>query len=316
MWYYKKMNRSKIIITVVVLLGVLIAFALFPRALPNGVEQDTVGTLKVTTSFYPLAYAVSQVGGNRVSVTNLLTSGGEAHDFEPSLREYVALGKSDLFLYNGAHLEPWVEKWEKGSFERPRYVVNMFDLLEMRGTSLIKQNNEIDPHFWLSPTIFIREVEIIRDTLVDIDPVNKAEYQANADGLLKKLSELDQRFRSGLAVCEKNDVIVSHEAFEYLAREYNFRAISIAGISPDEEPSPKALSTIVDLARTKGLKYVFFETAASPKLSEVIAREIGGQTLVLNPLESLTEEEILSGQDYVSVIDKNLNNLRIALECE
>ncbi len=310
------MSRSRIIVLGVALLGVFFVIVLVSRQLQNGAQQDAVDTLKVTTSFYPLSYAVSIVGGNKVSVTNLLTAGSDAHDFEPSPREYVALGKSDLFIYNGAHLEPWVLKWANGSFERPRHVVNMVDQFEMRKIPLIKQKNEIDPHVWISPAIFIREVEIVRDALVEIDPVNTALYKANADGLLVKLNELDQRFRKGLELCEKNDVIVSHEAFEYLAREYNFKAISIAGISPDEEPSPKALATIVNLARTKGLKYVFFETTASPKFSEVIAREIGGQTLVLNPLESLTVEELKSGETYISKMDMNLNNLRTALVCK
>ncbi len=309
------MSRSKIIVLVAAFAGVLIAFAFFPRPLQNDTQQDTVDTLKVYTSFYPLAYAVSEVGGNRVSVTNLLASGGEAHDFEPSLREYVALGESDLFLYNGAHLEPWVEKWGKGSFERPTSVVDVADLLGKKGVPMIIRDGEIDPHFWLDPMIFKQEVDIIRDALIVIDPIHADEYRANGDRLISTINNLDQRFRDGLRSCANNSIITSHDAFGYLARQYNFSVIPIAGISPHEEPSPKALSMIVDLARTKGLKHVFFETTASPKLSEVIAREIGGQTLVLNPLESLTADELQSGESYISKMDMNLNNLRTALLC-
>ncbi|MHB1118267.1 MAG: metal ABC transporter solute-binding protein, Zn/Mn family, partial [Minisyncoccota bacterium] len=129
------------------------------------------------------------------------------------------------------------------------------------------------------------------------------------------IEQLDQRFYEGLQGCEKHDIIVSHEAFGYLARRYGFNTISIAGISPDEEPSPRSLAELVNTARAKGVPYVFFETTASPRLSETIAREIGVQTLVLNPLESLTVSEIQSGEDYHSVMEKNLTNLRKALIC-
>ena len=108
---------------------------------------------------------------------------------------------------------------------------------------------------------------------------------------------------------------MSHDAFGYLAREYGFSIIPISGISPDEEPSPKDLARITDLVRSKGLQYIFFEPMVSLKLSETVAREVGATTLVLNPLESLTPNELQSGEQYYSVMEKNLPNFRKALVC-
>jgi len=192
----------------------------------------------------------------------------------------------------------------------------MVDELTKRQVSLISKEGGVDPHVWLDPVIFRQEVEIIRDTLIEIDPQNAPAYLANATYLIDSLNELDQRFREGLRSCVKHDVVVSHDAFGYLAREYGFSIIPISGISPDEEPSPKDLARITDLVRAKGLQYIFFETTVSPKLSETIAREVGATTLVLNPLESLTPHEIQSGEQYHSVMGKNLTNLRRALICQ
>jgi zinc transport system substrate-binding protein len=295
-----------------VFVGLVVIFVL----MQNAIKKDVVkGTINVFTSFYPLAYAVSTVGGVRVSVTNLLPAGAEPHDFEPSPRDFVALSKSDLFFYNGAQLEPWIEKWKNGSFAEPRRVVDMVSALSGRGVVLLTKDGVTDPHVWGDPVIFMREIEIVRDALMDIDPEHAVFYQGNADEAIKNLTALDDRFREGLLSCEKKDIIVSHDAFKYLAREYHFGAIPIAGISPDEEPSPKTLAQIADIARAKNIRYVFFETTVSPKLSEVIAREIGGQTLVLNPLESLTASEVQSREDYISKMGMNLNNLRTALVC-
>jgi len=272
--------------------------------------------LEVSVSFYPLAHIVSEVGGQHVVVKDVLPPGGEPHDFEPSPQQLVSIGKSDLFIFNGGHFEPWIATWEKGvSTGLPVHTLSMVDELTKRQVSLISKGGVVDPHVWLDPVIFKQEVEIIRDTLIELDPQNTPAYIANAAYLLDSLDNLNLRFREGLRACVKHDVVVSHDAFGYLAREYGFSIIPISGISPDEEPSPKDLARITDLVRSKGLQYIFFETTVSPKLSETVAREVGATTLVLNPLESLTPNELQSGEQYYSVMEKNLTNLRKALVC-
>lgn len=280
-------------------------------------KQNThPSTLSVFVSFYPLADMVKNIGGQYVSVHDLLPPGGEPHDFEPSPKDFATLGKADLFIYNGAHLEPWIEKWMAGSFSMPAHRMNMVDELVKANIPLINKNGAFDPHIWVDPVIFAREAEIVRDTLVAIDPAHTNEYQMNAESYRAKLKLLDEQFKKELAVCEKKEIIASHDAFGYLAREYGFFAVPIAGISPDEEPSPETLARIANVARQKDIKYIFFESTVSPKLSETIAREVGARTLVLNPVESLTLDDVQSGEDYVSTMLMNLNNLKQARICQ
>lgn len=300
---------TSIAILTVLLVGVVV---LIPRAPQKENEQ---GEINVVASFYPLAYIATVVGNGFVSVENLVPAGTEPHDFEPSPRQLVKIGHSDILLYNGVGFEPWVNKWEKSMPTRSSRVISMADALKEQGAVFIEEDGAVNPHFWLDPMIFIKEVEIVRDSFIAIDPVHENIFRENADRLVKELSDLDQRFREGLSVCTLHDVIVLHEAFVYLARQYGFSAISIVGISPEEEPSPKDLVRIITLARDKGVKYIFSETVASPKFSEAIAREIGGTTLVLNPIESMTPSEVQSGQDYISAMGMNLNNLRSAMAC-
>jgi zinc transport system substrate-binding protein len=132
---------------------------------------------------------------------------------------------------------------------------------------------------------------------------------------LALLSELDEKYRIGLAECAIRDAVASHAAFGYLAKRYNLNMINIAGLSPKEEPSPRRMAEIAELARAKNIQYIFFETLVSPKLAETIAREIGAQTLVFNPIEGLTDQELAAGEDYISIMEKNLANLRTALRC-
>ena len=122
-------------------------------------------------------------------------------------------------------------------------------------------------------------------------------------------------YRQGLSNCAEKNIITSHAAFGYLATTYGLNQVSISGLSPDAEPSPQQLADIVKFAKDSHVKYIFFESLVSPKLSQAIANEVGAQTLVLNPIEGLSDEELAQGKDYFSIMRNNLKNLQTALQC-
>lgn len=309
----KTTTSQKLISVIIILVVVCGAILLFTTRTPQKDVQDE--KIRIVTSFYPLSYIATMIGGNLVSVTSLVPAGVEPHDFEPSPRDLVKIGDADILLYNGASLEPWVKKWERSTTVRPKHTINMSDALVEQGVNLIESDGVVDPHFWLDPVIMKSEVEIVRAILVQADPSHRELFDNNTLIFLGTLDTLDQRFRVGLSPCSLRDIVVLHDAFSYLARQYNFVATSIEGISPEEEPSPKDLVRIINLVREKGVKHIFFETVASPKFSDLIAREVGGSTLVLNPIESLTPNDVQFGEDYFSIMEKNLNNLRKAMIC-
>jgi zinc transport system substrate-binding protein len=173
-----------------------------------------------------------------------------------------------------------------------------------------------DPHIWLDPVLVKGIVEAIRDAYVQVDPANRASYEANAAAFVTELEALDQKYQATLSQYDKRTIVVSHNAFGYLARRYGLDVVFIAGLSPEAEPSPQELAAISRLARERGVKYIFFETLVSPRLAQTVATEVGAQTLVFDPLEGLTDEDIASGESYISVMEQNLDNLKIALEAQ
>lgn len=279
--------------------------------------QSNLGNKRISiiTSFYPLSYVVNAVGGNLVEVYNLTPAGSESHDFEPTARDFVKIGSADVLLYNGASFEVWVEKWWRSTTMQPGYVVDMAEKLKEYKGSLIYKNGVVDPHFWLSPVVMKHEAEIVQKILSEIDPAHADFFSDNTKRFQSSMDLLDKHFQEKLSSCRLRDVVVLHEAFDYMGRQYGFSVTSIAGISPEEEPSPKELSRIISIVREKGVRYIFSETIASPKFSELIARETNGGTLVLNPIESLTPDEVQWGEDYVSLMEKNIDNLQKAMEC-
>src|SRR4029077_5157773 len=133
------------------------------------------------------------------------------------------------------------------------------------------------------------------DEFIKADPAHADAYTKNAGSLLSQLSTLDQEYKSGLAQCAVKDVVVSHNAFRYLAKEYGFQTLAISGLDPEQEPSPARIAQLADLAKREHIKYIFFETLVSPKIAQTVADEIGAQSLVLNPIEGLTSDDAAKG---------------------
>jgi zinc transport system substrate-binding protein len=179
-----------------------------------------------------------------------------------------------------------------------------------------QRSAQLDPHVWLDPVLAKGQVERVRDGLSQADPANGAAYAENARAYMAKLDGLNDQFENGLRDCARRDVVVSHAAFAYLTSRYRLTMVPVMGVAPESEPSPAELASLVRLAKRRKVKYIFFETLVNAKLAETLAREVGAQTLVLNPVEGLTKEEAGAGKSYLSLMEDNLRNLRTALECK
>ena len=130
---------------------------------------------------------------------------------------------------------------------------------------------------------------------------------------MDKLKELDHEYKEGLKNTKRKEFVTQHAAFGYLAQQYGLRQIPIAGLSPEQEPSPNEMAKVVEFAKQHGVKTIFFETLVEPKVAQVVANEVGAKVDVLNPLEGLTQEEMNKGWDYISVMGQNLEALKKAL---
>jgi zinc transport system substrate-binding protein len=262
----------------------------------GGVASGTPGNETVVASFYPLAYAAEQVGDGRVDVSNLTPAGAEPHDLEVSPQDVAAIREADLVLLLGDGFQPQLED-AAGTGK------NVVRLLDTPGLGL---HPDGDPHVWLDPLRYAKIVGRIGQALHE--PAAAARLQA-------RLRDLDGEYRTGLAHCERREIVTSHEAFGYLAERYGLEQVAITGLSPEVEPEPGKLQKVVDLVRERGVTTIYFETLVSPRIAETVARETGAKTAVLNPIEGLTKNEISQGENYFSLMRTNLRTLREGLGC-
>jgi zinc transport system substrate-binding protein len=247
-------------------------------------------------------------------VVTLVPPGQEAHEYEPSAQQVRDLQSTKAAFYLGDGFQPDVEKALNSLPGSVRKIdlLSSIDLLPitdaLTGTEG-KPAGEVltggkDPHVWLDPNNMIIMATVVADAL-----------GTDATGYINELRKLDEAFRTGLSHCRSNVIVTSHRAFEYLAHAYGLRQIPIAGISPTAEPSARTLQAVAKAAKSNNVSTIFFEENLPPDLAKTVADEIGATTAVLDPVESLSSDQLAAGSTYISVMTQNLATLRSGLGC-
>lgn len=304
-------------------------------AAPGGTDQKTeqesagsVGAqLQVMASFYTMADFAEKIGGDRVNVVCMVPTGTEPHDWEPSTTDIIGLEQADVFLYNGAGMEHWAEDVAESLENKKLLIVEASEGVELRRETDEHEeegadehsghdhdHGEYDPHVWLDPKNAKLEMENIKNAFVQADPENRAFYEANYEKWAEQADLLDEKYRTALAAFAGKEVVTAHEAYGYLCSAYGLEQLGIDGLSPDSEPDPRRMADIIDFVRKNEIGAVFFEELSGSQTAETVAAETGIRLLALNPLEGLSDKELEAGDDYFSVMQKNLEQLKIGLE--
>ena len=318
-----------------ILIFCLFLFPLFLSCTKKEAGPNDEKKIKVVTTLFPLYDFARNVGGNLVRVELLLPPGMEPHSFEPKPADIRTINDADVFLYTGEYMEPWVEDVLRGISNKKLQVVDTSTgilLAEERAPSDQHQrehksqgaqghNHALgakDPHIWLDFSNAQTMVENILNGFIARDPDNRQVYLKNAEAYSLQLALLDKHYRDGLSSCRKDTLIHGgHFAFGYLARRYHLRYLSAyRGISPNAEPSPRDVIGLIQSVRAHRLSAVFFEELVAPNMADTIARETGAKLLILHGAHNISKNEWEQKVTFLALMENNLKNLKIGLECE
>jgi zinc transport system substrate-binding protein len=253
-------------------------------------EEGPPGEGRVVASFYPLAWAADLVSPTSTDVVNLTPPGVEPHDIELTPNDVATIRGAEFVVYIGGGFQPAVE-----------------DAVASRdGRSLDVLDGESDPHIWLDPVRFSEVVRRVAQAVGD---------PGSGERVVDELTALDAEYRRGLANCKRRVLVTTHAAFGRLAARYRLTQFSLAGRTPEAEPSPRDLERLIDEVRASGATTVFSEPLVSSRVAETVAREAGARVATLDPIEGLSQKRLDAGEDYLSVMRSNLAALRQALGC-
>jgi zinc transport system substrate-binding protein len=241
--------------------------------------------------FYPLAWAVERIAGPTARVVNMTPAGAEPHDLELSPDDIRTVRDADLVVYVGGGFQPALED----------------AVADRSGPSLdVLDTGESDPHIWLDPVRFSRAVHEVGQSMG---------RPSEARALEDTLAEIDTIYRRALRSCDRGTFVTTHAAFGHLAKRYGLTLLSLAGVTPESEPSPRQLERLIAEVQASGSPVVFAEPLVSDELAATVAREAGIDVSFLDPLEGLSDERLDAGDDYASVMLDNLKALTKALAC-
>jgi zinc transport system substrate-binding protein len=295
----------------------------------SSAEAAGVGDrLTVVAGFYPLEWAASRVGGDRLEVSSLTAPGAEPHDLELTPQDVAGVSDADLLVYLSGFQAAVDEAAESQAAD------HSWDAAGAANLSLTSEGHDhehgeedhaegeeedaegeesTDPHFWLDPTRLADVGDALAAQLTELDPDGAETYEQNAAALREDLESLDQEMSDGLSGCAVDTLVTSHDAFGYLADRYGLEVVGITGLSPNSEPSADQLAEISTLVAERGVTTVYTETLVDPSIAETVASEAGVQTAVLDPIEGLTDQSV--GDDYLAVMRANLATLQEGQSC-
>jgi zinc transport system substrate-binding protein len=250
--------------------------------------------LAVFVSIPPQKYFVQQIGKERVDVQVMVQPGASPATYEPKPGQMVALSKTPIYFAIGV---PFEKNWlKKIAAANPNMrVVHTDDGIQKIPMSAHRheaeqhpekdhreQHGEPDPHIWLSPTLVMIQARTIRDALQEIDPAHRSGYAINFKTFASSLADLDAELRKTFADQQGLQFMVFHPSWGYFAHTYGLKqvAVEIEG----KDPKPAQLKKLIEHAKENDIKIIFVQPQFSSKSAKLVAKEIGGQVAVVDPL--------------------------------
>lgn len=287
----------------------------------------------VTTIFPPYDFA-REVGGELINAHMLIRPGTDAHSYDPTPSDMRAIENCDVFIYTGGESEAWAKELLGSIGNSGHSSIQVISMLEVvkpleeetpNGAARHEHSHahsedidevEYDEHIWTSPKNAIAVAKMIEKALAKADPAHAADYANSYNRYKAQLSRLDDDFRTVVQNSRQKTVLFADRfPFRYLTQEYGLRAAAaFPGCSSESEPSVKTMVFLIDTVRAENIPYVFTVERSNRSIAQTIAAETGAGILEMHSCHTLSAAELARGESYLSLMYKNLENLKRGLQ--
>ncbi len=303
-------------------------------------QKKNDGKITVVTTCFPPYDFARAVAGDTADITMLLSTGAEAHSYEPTPRDIAEIQNCDVFICIGGEDEVWVDSILKAVDNDSMTVIRLFDYAELLEEEAVagaspdghdhhhhnnsendhEHDSEVsedhaDGHIWTSPENAVKCVQAIEDAFCEKYIENSEFYRSNAEEYIKRLEQLDSDFRKITENTGEKVIIVGDRfPFRYLAHEYGLEYFAaFSGCSSESEPSVYTMAFLIDEILEHNADTVFYLEFSTRKLAEKLCDATGAKMLPLNSCHNVSKEDFSSGVTYIDLMYENLKNLKEAL---
>jgi len=275
--------------------------------------------IRVVTTIGMITDIVQNVGGDRVDATGLMGPGIDPHLYRASEGDVARLAGADLIFYNGLHLEGKMA----GVLERMQDQIKTVAVTQDVDRAVLLAPPEFegayDPHLWFDVTLWMKAVERVRDTLIEVDKGSAALYRANTKDYLAKLEELHNHVmqQAERISPDQRVLVTAHDAFNYFGRAYGFEVRGLQGISTATEAGTADVQALVQFIVERRIPAMFVETSVPRQSIEAVQAavkakgfsvEIGGQLFS----DAMGASGTLEGT-YIGMVRHNIDTIVASL---
>lgn len=283
-------------------------------------EDEHNDARTIYTSIYPLQYIVEQLAGDDIIVKSIYPPGSDAHTFEPTSKQLTEIAQAHMFIYMGGEMESVTDHIADALHSQDVALLelsNVDGLLEDTKSVHHHEHDQhhehdhsnLDPHVWLDPLKMIDMAKQIKHELLQLNLVDEKMVSERFREFTNEMKQLDEAYSTRLKEKENKQIIVTHAAYGYWVKRYGIQQLAIRGISTEEEPSQQEIVDIVQTANDNDIQSIIFDQYGTDKVAEIIQEHIEVEALYLHNLEILTDEDIKNGEDYITLMKKNLEVL-------
>ena len=309
---------KKAVILILAVIAIVFSVLFFQK---SGSGEKIPQHKTVVTTIYPLYFITKKIAGDSLEVKRLIKPGSEIHSFSPTPADMVSLDRADLLVTLGRDLEPWSAKLASAtdvktvSMEKGLTLIHAGEHHAEDHDDASDHHSGINPHVWLDFDNDIKMVQMITDRLSRLYPKEQETFRNNAALLEKSFRKLQESYSDGLKSCKQKTLLVGHDAFGYLEREYGFQTESIMGIFAHSKPNAAKLASLSDLIKAKNLHYLFTDPLESSKSASQLASDMNLTLEPLYTLGNISLENEKKGEDMITLLYFDLAQLRKGLEC-
>lgn len=291
----------------------------------NNIKKEEVNKyndkIKVYATIFPVYDFAKNIGKDKIELNYIVPPSSEPPDYEISAKTIKDIQNADLLIKNGLGIDGFSDNIKSESdklnilvasegIEKITYKEEGHDEDQIEEEH---EHGKYDPHVWLDINNAIKECENIKNEFIKIDSKNKGYYEENYNNYVKELKDLQEEYNANLKDIKNKTILVSHDAYGYLCKEYGINQISITGINPNQEPSMSKIAELTNYAKDNNIKYILFDGLVNPKVSQTIANEAKIDTEILYSLDGITKDDFNNNEDYISLMERNLETLKIVL---
>ena len=273
-------------------------------------------TAVVYTTFYPTTYFAERIAGDNVKVVNPCPADADPAYWMPDDKTIEAYQGAALVVINGASFEKWVDKVNLPTSRlvdttKPfadKFIHFKDAVTHTHGPEGEHTHEGIDGHTWLDPINAKAQAEQIKKALIKEFPEHKAAFEAGYQALAKDLDALDVRLKAVSAKMSGQVLYCSHPAYNFIGWRYNWQLRNFH-LDPEEMPDQAAFDAIKEALAAQPAKHMLWEAEPLKEIAEKMRKELGLESIVFSPGEALEAAQLDKGEDFLSVMNRNVDRL-------